>query len=257
MKVALLGPPGTFTHQAAEQYFSECDPIFCQTMGEVMEHDDVAKILPFENSLGGGVAESCDLLREHRPRVAGETLLGIEHCLLSDASLDEIDRVRSHPQALDQCRSFIEDHGFETIEASSTARAAEEIGENEAAIASALAGEINDLEVLERGIQDRRSVTRFLVLDDRSAGQEKTSVILEPGSDAPGLLHDLLGCFADRGINLSYIQSRPTKDGMGEYYFYIEAEEASGRDRFEQALRCLEQKADVTDLGSYDEADPV
>jgi prephenate dehydratase len=257
MKVALLGPPGTFTHQAAEQYFSECDPVFCQTMGEVLENEGVAKILPFENSLGGGVAESCDLLREHQPRVTGETLLEIEHCLLSDAPIGEIDRVRSHPQALDQCRSFIEAHGWETIEASSTARAAEEIGDDEAAIASDLAGEINDLEVLERGIQDRRSVTRFLVLDDRPTGEEKTSIILEPGSDAPGLLHELLGCFADRGINLSYIQSRPTKDAMGEYYFYLEAEEPAGTARFEEAVRCLEQKADVALLGSYDEDDPV
>jgi prephenate dehydratase len=257
MKVALLGPPGTFTHQAAEQYFSKCDPVFRQTMGEVMEHEGVAKILPFENSLGGGVAESWDLLREHRPQVTGETLLEIEHCLLSDTSIAEIDRVRSHPQALDQCRSFIDDHRWETIEASSTARAAEEIGDDEAAIASALAGELNDLDVIAHGIQDRRSVTRFLVLDDRPTGGEKTSIILEPGSDAPGLLHELLGCFADRGINLSYIQSRPTKDEMGAYYFYLEAEEPAGTARFDEAVRCLEQKADVTDLGSYDGADPV
>jgi len=257
MKVAVLGPPGTFTHQAAEQYCSECDPVFSKTMGAVMEHEDVVKILPFENSLGGGVAESCDLLREHRPQVTGETLLEIEHCLLAETSLDEVDRVRSHPQALDQCRSFIQDHGLEPIEASSTAMAAKETGENEAAIASALAGRLNDLDILERGIQDRRSVTRFLILDGEERRQDKTSIVLEPGSDAPGLLHGLLGCFADRGINLSYIRSRPTKDEIGEYYFYIEAEEAASAEGFEMAVRCLREKADVTVLGSYAQADPV
>lgn len=257
MRVAVLGPPGTFTHQAADEYFSEYEPVFCSTLTEVVEEEGVAKIIPFENSLGGGVTESCDLLREHRPEVTGEHLLPIEHCLLSRSSLADIERVRSHPQALAQCRDLIERHGWETVEASSTARAADDVGENEAAIASSLAARENDLDVLERGVQDRRSVTRFLVLDGPSTTPEKTSIVLEPGGDAPGLLHGMLGCFAERDINLTYIQSRPTKQGMGEYFFYLEAEEPRGTERFKRAADCLNEKADVTVLGSYSAAEHV
>ncbi|MDY6771407.1 MAG: prephenate dehydratase domain-containing protein [Candidatus Nanohaloarchaea archaeon] len=250
MKVALLGPCGTYTHQAAERCFDEYDPVFCRTLHDVMEHD-ARKVIPFENSLGGGVGEAVDVLRAERPRVTGEQFLEIEHCLVAAEPLASIETVVSHPQALDQCRAFIREHGWDTVEAASTAAAAAGLEEGQAAIASRLAAEVNGLRVLEEGVQDRRSVTRFLVLGGEPEAAEKTSLILEPGEDAPGLLHDLLGCFADRGINLSYIQSRPTKAGLGEYFFYLEADAGSSDPRFEEARNCLEEKTDVTVLGSY------
>lgn len=253
MKVAFLGPEGTYTHQAAENYFEEYEEVKCSSFREIFESEADAAVIPFENSLGGGVTESIDLLREKDVDVTGEQMVDIDHVLLSDEdSLGDIEKVRSHPQALSQCREFIEQHGFEEVESSSTAKAAQDIGEGEAAIASRLAGELNDLDVLVEGIQDEEfNVTRFLVLNGEETGGEKTSVILEPGEDRPGLLGSMLSCFSGHGINLSYIQSRPTQDEFGEYFFYVEAEAGKDSEEFQKAVRCLETYAEVKVLGSY------
>ncbi|MFB6144464.1 MAG: prephenate dehydratase [Candidatus Nanohaloarchaea archaeon] len=254
MEVALLGPEGTYTHQAAEEYFDELEPVFCSTLKEVFESGHV-KFVPFENSLGGGVSESADLLREHDVEVTGEQRLEINHALVSEEEeLESIEKLRSHPQALEQSRKLIEEHGFEQVEASSTAGAAEEVKgeEGEAALASELAAEIYDLNILQREVQDNgNNVTRFLVLDGEEEEGEKTLMILEPGEDRPGLLSNMLSCFSGHGINLSYIQSRPTKQGLGDYYFLVEAEADSGEREFELSLKCLESYADVKVLGSY------
>lgn len=252
MKVALLGPEGTYTHQAAERYFDNLEPVFCSTLKEVFESDEV-KFVPFENSLGGGVSESADLLRNNNVEVTGEQRLEINHALVSkEESIEDVEKVSSHPQALEQSRTLIEEHGFEEVEASSTAKAAEELDEGEAALASELAAELNDLNVLDTSVQDtENNVTRFLVLDGEANGGERTLLILEPGEDRPGLLSNMLSCFSGHGINLSYIQSRPTKEQLGDYYFLVEAEADSSERDFELAEKCLKSYADVKVLGSY------
>ncbi|MFQ3275328.1 MAG: prephenate dehydratase [Candidatus Nanohaloarchaea archaeon] len=148
---------------------------------------------------------------------------------------------------------MIEENGWEEVESSSTAKAAEEIEENEAAICSRLAAELNDLEILRESVQDEKSnTTRFLVIGgEKETEPGKTSFVLEPGDDRPGLLGSMLSCFSGHGINLSYIQSRPTRDGLGEYYFYVEAEENENSESMEEAMRCLKTYADVKNLGSY------
>lgn len=251
MKVAFLGPEGTYTHQAVEKYFKDYEPVFCSTLKESLEAADTA-VIPFENSLGGGVGEAIDLLREKELEVTGEIRVEIDHVLASETELEQIESVVSHPQALSQCREVIEENGWEEIEASSTAKAAQEAGEKQAAICSRLAAELNGLQVIDEDVQDRESnTTRFLLIGGEKLEGEKTSLIIEPGEDRPGLLHSMLSCFSGHEINLSYIQSRPTKNGLGDYYFYLEAETDSHSEDYRRAVKCLETYAEVKTLGSY------
>jgi prephenate dehydratase len=255
MKVALLGPEGTYTHQAAEKYFEHLEPVFCSTIREVFDSEVDAKLVPIENSLGGGVTDTIDLLREKDERVSGEVVLQIQHALISDEeSIEDVENVISHPQALAQCQEIIEEHGWETEEANSTAEAVEGLEAGEAALASEISAEINGKNILHRSVQDRDvNVTRFLVLNGESETREKSSLVLEPGEDRPGLLHAMLSCFAGHEINLTHIQSRPTKEKLGEYYFYVEAQAA--RDRLQKAVTALETYGEVQNLGEYAEAE--
>ena len=250
MRVALLGPEGTYTHQAAKKYFGEFEPDFCSTIREVFDSDTKIKFVPVENSLGGGVSDTVDLLRDNGNEVTAEVVLSIEHALISDSSLEEIETVKSHPQALAQSEEIISNHGWDKVETDSTAQAVEGIEEGEAALASEIAAEINDKPVIETAVQDTETnITRFFVLNGDSEAEEKASLILEPGEDRPGLLPSMLSCFAGHQVNLSHIQSRPTKNKLGEYYFYVEAEAAD--DRLDKAVQCLETYADVKILGKF------
>ena len=255
MKVALLGPEGTYTHQAAEKYFDDLEAEFCSTIREVFESDTEAKLVPIENSLGGGVTDTIDLLREKGERISGEVVLPIQHALISDEKdISDIEKVKSHPQALAQCKEIIEKYGWDTEETNSTADAVTGLETGEAALASEIAAEINGKNILQRSVQDKDvNVTRFLVLNGESEAREKSSLILEPGEDRPGLLHAMLSCFAGHEINLSHIQSRPTKEKLGEYFFYVEAE-ASG-EKLQKAVTALETYGDVQNLGEYRKAE--
>lgn len=252
MKVALLGPEGTYTHQAAEKYFENLEPVFCSTIRDVFESEADTKFVPVENSLGGGVTDTIDLLHQRNEEVTAEIRLPINHALISDEnSIEDIEKVLSHPQALTQSQEIINEQGWEKEEAGSTAAAVEEIKPGEAALASEIAAEINDKNILQTSVQDTDSnVTRFFVLNGPDEPNEKSSIILEPGEDRPGLLHSMLSCFAGHQINLSHIQSRPTKKELGDYYFYVEAEEGSG-ETLDKAVKCLETYADVRVLGSF------
>jgi prephenate dehydratase len=252
--VALLGPEGTYTHQAAKKYFGEFEPDFCSTIREVFESDTETKFVPVENSLGGGVSDTIDLLRKNGNEITAEVVLPINHALISESDLEEIETIKSHPQALAQSEEIISEHGWEKIETDSTAKAVEEIGEGEAALASEIAAEINDKPIIETAVQDTETnTTRFFVLNGEPEPEQKASIILEPGEDRPGLLHSMLSCFAGHQINLSHIQSRPTKKGLGEYFFYVEAEAAD--ERLEKAVQCLETYGDIKLLGKYSEVE--
>ena len=254
MKVALLGPEGTYTHQAAENYFDDLEPVFCSTIRDVFDSDIEVKFVPIENSLGGGVMDTIDLLKERREKVTGEITLGIQHALISDEeSIDYIEKVRSHPQALAQSKQIINNNSWETEETNSTAEAVTELEEGEAALASEIAARINDKDILKKSVQDKDvNVTRFLVLNGEPETSDKSSLILEPEEDRPGILHAMLSCFSGHKINLSHIQSRPTKEKLGEYYFYVEAQTA-GKE-LEKTVKCLETYGNVQNLGVYREA---
>jgi prephenate dehydratase len=252
MKVGVLGPEGTYTHEAASQYFDELEPVFCSTITESLDSETETAIVPIENSLGGGVTETIDELRKRDVEVTGEKVLEINHCLVSrEKGIKDIQKVRSHPQALSQCKEFIREFGFEEIEASSTAKAAAELGEGEAAIASETAAHVHDLNVIKKGLQDTKSLTRFLIINGESTEPEKTSIILEPEKDYPGLLSSMLSCLSGHDINLSQIQSRPTREKLGKYFFYIEADAGKEDENFQNALDCLKTYTELQVLGSY------
>lgn len=257
MKVALLGPKGTYTHQAAKKYFEGLEPVFCSTIKEVFNSDIEKKLVPIENSLGGGVTDTIDLLRQRDEKITAEVRLEIRHALVSkEENISSVETVRTHPQALSQCRNFIEEHDLDKVEESSTAAAVENLRDGEAALASEIAAEVNEgVKILQRGVQDDNSnVTRFFVLNGESDEGDKTSLVLEPGEDRPGLLESMLSCFSGHSINLSHIQSRPTREGLGKYYFYVEAETGKG-ENLEKAEKCLETYADVKNLGTFRKGD--
>jgi prephenate dehydratase len=252
MKVALLGPEGTFTHQAADMYFDNLEPVFCSTIRDVFDSDIEVKFVPIENSLGGSVTDTVDLFHRSDEEITAEVKLTIRHALVSDEeSIDDVDMVVSHPQGIAQSQEIIDRYDWDVREASSTAAAVDELGSGEAAFASEIAADLNDKNVLQSSVQDSNSnVTRFFVLNGPEETDEKSAMILEPGEDRPGLLHSMLACFAGHHINLSHIQSRPTKEEIGKYYFYVEAQEGAG-ETLDNALQCLDTYGDVQVLGSF------
>lgn len=252
MKVAFLGPKGTYTHQATDQYFDSYEAVPCSSLRETVEAEADAAVIPFENSLGGGVSEAVDILREHDIEVTGEIKVDINHVLASEQALENVGTVVSHPQALTQSKQFINKEDLDKAESSSTAKAAENLEKGQATICSRKAAEINGLDIITDKVQDRETnTTRFLVLNGDKSEGDKTSLILQPGEDRPGLLEAMLSCFSGHGINLEYIQSRPTRNGLGKYYFYVEADAGKNSENFSKVERCLQTYADVKVLGSY------
>ena len=258
MKVAILGPKGTYTHQAADQYFGkELEPIFYSTIKQVFNSEEQTKIIPIENTLGGDVEESIEQFhKKDNLQITAEQTIPINHCLISEQDKQSIKTVKSHPQALSQCQNYIEKHGWNTEETGSTAQAVEKLKENEAAIASKIAAKINQKQVIEEKIQDNgKNQTRFFIVkqntQEKVRDPEKTAIIIEPQEDRPGLLHEILGFFAENDINLTHIQSRPKKTELGEYYFYIEANIEGKEQEFENAKEQIEKLAKVKTLGKY------
>lgn len=254
-KVALLGPEGTYTHQAAEKQFDDLNPRFCSTIKQVFESDVDVKLVPIENSLGGGVTDTIDLLKNSSEAVTGEIVLPIQHSLVSnEEDIEDIDTVVSHPQALAQCQDIISKHDWSEKESNSTAEAVEELEVGEAALASEIAADINNRNILAKSVQDKdTNVTRFLVLNGEVEDKGKTSLVLEPEEDRPGILHAMLSCFSGHEINLTHIQSRPTKERLGEYYFYVEAQ--ASEEKLQNAVTALETYGEVQNLGEYSEGE--
>ncbi len=271
-RVAYLGPAGTFGETAARRYAPEADHIALPTHAGVVAA--VASgmadegVLPVENSVEGSVSETLDILiHDADLRIRGELVVPIEQCLLVRPGMraEDVRVIYSHPQALGQCRGFLE-RCFPTarLEAAlSTAAAVQEIflHEDAAAIASARAAELHGAAVLARGIQDRRNnVTRFVVLaseDHPPTGRDKTSIAFTTQHDRPGTLVNILIEFAQREINLTKIESRPSKDALGVYIFLVDFEGHRTDPRCAEALARVRAKASwLKVLGSYPRAVP-
>jgi len=263
MTVLTLGPAGTYSHRAARAV--DEDVAFRQSVGSVVARvaDGEAHrgVVPVENSIEGGVTESLDALATHDVAVVREIVTPIRHAMLGrDGPLDV---VASHPQALSQCREFLDhelpdaDREAVSSTAQGVARAREESGVG--AIAHPEAVEGTDLSVLATDIQDRDSnATRFLVLGpaaDRSQAGGKTSLVVYPNANYPGLLLELLEPFADREINLTRVESRPSGERLGDYVFHVDVAAGLYEDRTQAAVADVESIASegwVKRLGSYD-----
>jgi len=269
LKVAYLGPSATFTHLAAQRQFgSSAEYIPESTIKAVFEAVARGKtqygVVPIENSTEGVVNYTLDMFIDSDLKIAFEIMLEINHNLLSKTGKKaDIKKIYSYPQATAQCRGWLEENfpGVPIIEELSTAAAAKRVAEDPAAaaVASELAATIYKLKFVERNIEDlKNNYTRFLVIAREfppKTGRDKTSIMFSI-KDKPGALYSILRPFAKHGINLTKIESRPSKRRAWEYIFFVDMEGHIEDAVIKKAInevkkQCLYLKV----LGSYPSAD--
>lgn len=270
-KLAVLGPPGTFSELAALEYErAEGIPLektFFRTIPEVFDAVESGLcsegIVPVENMIEGTVNVTLDFLLSSTLKVRKETTVCIHNNLAArpGTRLEDIERVLSHPQPLAQCRNWLRKHlpKVELVETQSTSEAMKLVAQQQmygdAAIGTELAAKANGLEVLARSIEDDAgNVTRFLVVakeDFARTGKDRTSLALYNFQNRPGLLHDILAEFAKRKLNLSKIESRPSRKKLGEYVFYADLEGHRDDKAVKETLAALAKMGEVKVLGSY------
>ncbi len=264
IRVAYLGPAATFSHQAALELFGDAtDLVPVPTIRDVFLETERGGadygVVPVENSTEGTVQFTLDSFMDTDLKACSELSLTIVQNLLARCSKEEIRTVYSHPQALAQCRRWLTTNlpGVETVQTFSTSRAAEQAAADPtgAAIATSLAADVYGLEVVEAGIQDlSNNITRFLVIGrtlPAPTDRDKTAVIVSI-KDRVGALHDMMELFAREGINLSNIQSRPSRRKAWNYFFFIEMSGHSTDAAMARALGSLEQQgSEVKVLGSW------
>jgi chorismate mutase/prephenate dehydratase len=250
LRVAYLGPEGTFSHLAARQQFGGgaefvAEPTLADVIAAVTRGRADLAVVPVENTTEGVVTPTLDAFVEADVPICGEVVLRIAHHLLSrSGKLADVKRVASIPQALAQCRLWLDAHlpGVDRVETASTAAAARLAGSDAsvAAIGSALAGEAWSLATIQSSIEDRRdNTTRFVVLGrapSPPSGNDLTSAIFTVRRDESGALHRLLAPFSAHGVNLTSIQSRPLKGKPWEYVFFVDLEGHRDEPRVAQAL---------------------
>jgi prephenate dehydratase len=263
MKTVTLGPAGTYSHRAATAV-ADGDITFRESVYEIV--DGVASgefdrgVVPIENSIEGSVTETLDALADLDVSVVREVVTPIRHALL--AQDEAFDTVASHSQALAQCREFLEetypDVDLEAV--ASTARGVERARDDPSVAGIGHPDNADEmLTVLAEDIQDRTSnATRFFVVagpDERSEAGGKTTLVVYPNENYPGLLLELLQPFAERDINLSRLESRPSGERLGDYMFHVDIAAGLYEDRTQAAIAELETLAPegwVRPLGSYD-----
>ena len=262
-KVAFLGPQGTFSHEAAsllsDNLISYCS---IQSVMDAVERGECRYgLVPIENSIEGPVSLTLDsLIHNFDLRIRNEIIIPINHNLLaaSDISVDEVENVYSHAQALGQCQPYLERHNMVAHYTLSTAAAAKHVAETgkDAAIGTLKAAELYDLKVIDTNIQENyNNETRFVVLDTEDSpitGNDKTSISFSLFEDKPGGLYELLGYFASENINLTKIESRPSKEGLGHYIFFVDLEGHRLDENIAKILNNLEDNTSFFKiLGSY------
>ncbi len=266
MKVAFQGEIGAYSESAVYSFFGPSVKVKpCKNLSDVFESVKKEEILygvvPIENSIEGSINQTYDLFLEYDLKVCGEIVLKISHCLIAHPGthLNSIKTVYSHPQALAQCRKFLEQLGCRLISTFDTAGSVKMIKDERlmdaGAIASERAAEIYSMNILAKEIGDTpKNYTRFFVLSKQDlpySGEDKTSIIFSVKS-IPGALHHVLKEFAVRNINLTKIESRPTKRTPWEYNFYLDFEGYRNEEKCREALESIEDKTlFVKILGSY------
>ena len=268
-RVAFQGEVGAYSQQAAKSFFGPgTDTVPMESLEDVFlsvgKGEAQFGIVPVENSLEGSIVRTYDLLLESDLEVMGETEIKISHCLIANAGvkLDDIKQVYSHPQALGQCQTFLRHMKWEIIPTYDTAGSAKMIKDrnlmNGAAVASAEAARIYGLNILSCELEDNpKNTTRFFVLAKNDApptGNDKTSLVFSV-KHKPGSLYGLLGELARSGLNLTKIESRPTRLTPWEYNFYLDFEGHRQDERVKETLIRLENYASfIKVLGSYPKA---
>lgn len=269
LKVAFLGPEGTFTHQAVLKHFGHgVQAVPLGAIDEVFREVEAGAahygIVPVENSTEGVINHTLDSFMDSTLKICGEVELRIHHHLMAGPHTrkDKISRVYSHQQTLAQCRKWLDAHmpGVERIAVASNAQAAKRLeGEwNAAAIAGEMAAELYGLEIIQRNIEDRPdNTTRFIIIgrqDTPPSGHDKTSILVS-GKNRPGLLYHVLEPFQTRGINLTRLESRPSRTQKWNYVFFIDFEGHREDREVGKVLEDLRRAdLDIRFLGSYPKA---
>jgi chorismate mutase / prephenate dehydratase len=268
MRISYLGPEGTYSEEAARSRFGAmAELVPCDTLDDVVRLVEQGRaevaVVPIENTTEGSVSRTLDLLLTTPLQVCGEALLPIHHQLLSsDDQLDTIDEVVAHPQSLAQCREWLARHiPSATLRAVASNGAAARAAANEAgraAIASKRAVRLYGLSVLAANVEDDpANTTRFLMLGTaptQPTGTDKTSLVCSVPNKA-GSLEGLLAVFADYGINMTKLESRPAAQGLWDYVFYIDIDGHQEDQDVARALELLGERATfVRVIGSYPKA---
>ncbi len=263
-RVSFQGERGAYSEAASISFFgNDIEAIPCPTFSDVLKNTESDSsgysILPIENSLEGSVGESNDLLLETDLNVIGEIYHRIHHCLIGTGSIGDIDTVYSHPQALGQCRKFIQENSLKTIPSYDTAGSVKIIKNlnknNVACIASKNAAEIFDVPIIKEGVEDNaNNYTRFLIFSKEKSDEtenSKTSIIFSVKHEA-GALYQIINEFYQHKINLTKIESRPNKNTPWEYNFYVDFEGHQDDSSIKDMLQKLRDNSTFLKiLGSY------
>lgn len=268
MTIAYFGPEATFTHQAAIQKFGASLAYSAQkTIGDVFM--EVSKksadygVVPVENSTEGVVTHTLDMFVDSDLKIVSQVLLKIQQCLMSNSPLNKIKKLYVHPQSLAQCRGWLAKHlpRVEIVEASSNARSAELASKEKfaASLGGVLAAEKYGLKILAQDIQDNSvNVTRFIVLGKKCSpptGDDRTSLMLSV-ADKSGALHEAIAAFRKFKINMTKIESRPSKRKAWEYFFFIDCAGHYQDAKVAKAIEHLGKHCNfVKILGSYPNAE--
>ena len=266
--LAFLGPHGTYTEEAALLYDPAAElrpyPNIAAVGKAVAEGETDEGVAPIENSIEGSVNFTLDLLvSENSLLIRYEIVIPIEHYLMGKpgTKLEDIEVVYSHPQALAQCRVYLE-RNFTNAERSASLSTAQAVGDAmssdtpSAAIAPYRSAALYQAEILASGIQDvAANATRFVVLskaDHEPTGNDKTSLFFSFAEDLPGQLYGVMGEFARREINLAKIESRPTKQSLGQYVFLVDCDGHRQDPLMEEAIEEIGRRVSTLRvLGSY------
>ena len=264
LDIGYLGPEASFTNLAALRKFgSQVNYVSCDNISEVFLRVDKGDcdygVVPIENSIEGAVTHTFDLLVDSDLRICSQILLEISHNLLSKTRIEKVEVIYSNPQVFGQCRNWLQANlpRAELIEVSSTTRAAQIAAKkkNAACIASTLAAKVYGLKIIKKDIEDTpHNITRFLVIatnDVPPTGRDRTSILFSI-KDRVGALHDMLIPFRSNKINLTKIESRPSKKKAWDYYFFVDFEGHRLEKKVTRALSQLESRCKYLKiLGSY------
>ena len=265
-QVGYLGPEGTFSNEAALKIIDSKTTLIA--FDNIMSiFDSLTKnqideaIVPIENSTQGSVLITLDALVHYNLKIKGEFLLPIKHNLLvqKGKTIDEITLICSHPQAIAQCRGYINRVNKQVHATSSTANAARYVCElsTAAVIGNKMLSQKYGLDILDEDIQDYdNNITRFVLIskddDSQVTSDDKTSIIISLYGDKPGGLYEILSIFAKESINLTKIESRPSKKGLGKYLFFIDMEGHRNEPKLSKVLYDVKDSVDFFKiLGSY------
>jgi chorismate mutase/prephenate dehydratase len=268
MTITYLGPEATFTHQAAIKRFGSslkyvAQKTIADVFTEVSKHRADYGVVPVENSTEGVVTHTLDMFVDSDLKIVSQIVLRVQQCLMSNSPLKQVKKLFVHPQSFAQCRGWIQNHlpKAEIIETSSNARSAELAAKEKgaAAIGGLLAAEKYRLQVLEQDIQDNAAnATRFLVLGRQCSpptGDDRTSLMLSV-ADKAGALHQAIAAFRRFKINLTKIESRPSKRKAWEYFFFIDCQGHAQDKKVSKAIELLGTHCNfVKILGSYPNVD--